>query len=118
MNKKLKRYLEDGDRVEGKIAELQEQLKGIRAAQKMEEDQEIVKSIRSMKLNGRELYSLLCSLQDGSVTFQGDFHFELPQKEVETEKNPAKPEKKENAVSEKVQESEDKGYEKKMEENY
>lgn len=70
MNKKLKKYLEDGERLEERIKELQEQLKGIRAAQEIEENREIVKSFRGLKLNGRELFSLLCGLQDGSVTLQ------------------------------------------------
>ena len=36
MNKKLMRYLDEADRTEAKIAELQEHLKGVRAAQKAE----------------------------------------------------------------------------------
>lgn len=70
MNKRLVRYLDEADRTEAKIAELQEHLKGVRAAQKAEEDIEIVKSIRSMKLNGRELLAVLNGLQDGSLKIQ------------------------------------------------
>ena len=67
LNKKLMRYLDEADRTEAKIAELQEHLKGVRAAQKAEEDIEIVKSIRSMKLDGRELLAMLTGLQDGTM---------------------------------------------------
>ena len=110
MNKKLKRYLDEGERVETKIAELQEQLKGIHEAQKMEEDQEIVKSIRSMKLNGRELFSLLCGLQEGSMVIRKDLNFKPPEMKPENGKNPSGAEKKENTVntaSEQAQERED-----------
>lgn len=67
MNKKLKKYLDEGDKIEARIAELQEQLQSVRSAQEMEENNEIVKSIRMMKLNGRELFDLLCGLQDGTM---------------------------------------------------
>lgn len=106
--------------MEEKNTELQEQLKGIRAAQKMEDDLEIVKSIRSMKLNGRDLFKLLCSLQNGNVTIQGNFHFEAPQKKGRRRNRQflKKREGAEKPTTEQMQESEDKGYEKKMEETY
>ena len=97
MNKKLMRYLDEADRTEAKIAELQEHLKGVRAAQKAEEDIEIVKSIRSMKLNGRELLAVLNGLQDGSLKIQcenepetkagsfGKDNHQMPVKESESE---------------------------------
>lgn len=113
MNKKLKRYLDEGERVESKIAELQEQLKGIHAAQKMEEDLEIVKSIRSMKLNGRDLFSLLCGLQEGSVVLKRDGTFVSPEEKQDTEKK----EQENAAVSERMPEREGKEHEKKMEED-
>lgn len=70
MNKKLKKYLDTGERMERQIAEMKEQLRAVRAAQELEENKEIVRSLRSMKLDSRELFSLLCGLQDGIVTFQ------------------------------------------------
>lgn len=70
MNKKLKKILEDRERTESKIAELQEQLKVLQAAQQAEENREIVKSIRGMKLSGRELLELLTAISDGTVTIQ------------------------------------------------
>lgn len=42
----------------------------VRAAQKKEEDNEIVRAIRSTKLGGRDLLALLENIQAGNVTFQ------------------------------------------------
>ena len=54
---------------EQQIAELEERLKTIRAAQKKEEDSEIIRAIRSTKMGGRELLALLDNIQAGNVTF-------------------------------------------------
>ena len=54
MNKKYKRYLDEIERTEAKIAELQEYLKITKAALKQEEELEMIKAIRSMKLKGRD----------------------------------------------------------------
>ena len=70
MSKRLKRLIEDEERTIAKIEELQEHLKEIRIARKQEEDLEIVRSIRSMKLGARELFSLLSGIQDGSVSIE------------------------------------------------
>ena len=51
-----------------RIAELQDFLKDIREARKKEEDQEIVRSIRSMKLGARDLFDLLTAIQDGNLS--------------------------------------------------
>ena len=51
------------------IAELEERLRTIRAAQKKEEDSEIIRAIRSTKMGGRELLALLDNIQAGNVTF-------------------------------------------------
>ncbi|NCB93967.1 MAG: DUF4315 family protein [Clostridia bacterium] len=72
MNRKLVRYLDEIVKTEGKIAELQEYLKSVRQAQKQEEDLEIVRSIRSMKLSGHDLMELLNGLQDGTLTIKTD----------------------------------------------
>lgn len=55
MNRKLKRYLEEEEKTVAKIAELQEHLKTLRIAKKQEEDTEIIRSIRGMKLDGRKI---------------------------------------------------------------
>ena len=70
MSKKLKKFLNDAEKTESKIAELEEYLRNVRAAQKKEEDNEIVRSIRSTKLGGRDLLALLENIQAGNVTFQ------------------------------------------------
>ena len=70
MNRKLKRYLEEEERTVAKIAELQEHLKTLRIAKKQEEDSEIIRSIRSMKLDGRTLFNVLNGIQDGGIDIQ------------------------------------------------
>lgn len=60
----------DAEKTESKIAELEEYLRNVRAAQKKEEDNEIVRAIRSTKLGGRDLLALLENIQAGNVTFQ------------------------------------------------
>ena len=72
MNRKIKRYLEEIERTEKKIEELQTYLKGVRVALKAEEENEMVKSIRSMKLNSHELFDLLNGIQDGTIVFQAE----------------------------------------------
>ena len=70
MSKKLKKFLNDAEKTESKIAELEEYLRNVRAAQKKEEDNEIVRAIRSTKLGGRDLLALLENIQAGNATFQ------------------------------------------------
>ena len=70
MSKKLKKFLNDAEKTESKIAELEEYLRNVRAAQKKEEDNEIVRAIRSTKLGGRDLLALLENIQAGNVPFQ------------------------------------------------
>ena len=69
MSKKLKKFLNDAEKTESKIAELEEYLRNVRAAQKKEEDSEIIRAIRSTKMGGRELLALLDNIQAGNVTF-------------------------------------------------
>ena len=70
MSKKLKKFLNDAEKTESKIAELEEYLRNVRAAQKKEEDNEIVRAIRSTKLGGRDLLALLENIQAGNLTLQ------------------------------------------------
>lgn len=72
LNRRIKRYLEEIDKTERKIAELQQYLKGVQSALKQEENNEMIKSIRGMKLSSKELFDLLNGIQDGSVRFQVD----------------------------------------------
>lgn len=69
MNRKIKKYLDEIEKTEKKIEELQRYLKGVRAALKEEENNEMIKTIRCMKLQGQELFDLLNGIQDGSVSF-------------------------------------------------
>ena len=46
MGKKLQKYLDEAEKTEQQIAELEERLRTIRAAQKKEEDSEIIRAIR------------------------------------------------------------------------
>lgn len=59
MGKKLQKYLDEAEKTEQQIAELEERLKTIQAAQKKEEDSEIIRAIRSTKMGGRELLALM-----------------------------------------------------------
>ena len=70
MSKKLKKFLNDAEKTESKIAELEEYLRNVRMAQKKEEDKEIVRAIRSTKLGGRALLALLENIEAVNVTFQ------------------------------------------------
>lgn len=70
MSKKLQKYLDEAEKTESRILELEEYLKQIRAAQKKEEESEMIRALRSTKLCGRELLALLENIQAGNVTFQ------------------------------------------------
>lgn len=70
MNKRIEKYLDEIEKTEKKIADLQVYLKGIKSSLKEEEEKEMVRSIRSMNLDRSDLLSFLRGLQDGSVTFQ------------------------------------------------
>lgn len=70
MNMKLKKILDDIQKTEDKIEELQEHLKRQNTLKQQMEDMEIIKSFRSMKLDSRELLVLLDGIQKGTVTIQ------------------------------------------------
>lgn len=70
MNMKLKKILDDIQKTEDKITELQEHLKRQNTLKQQMEDVEIIKSFRSMKLDSRELLVLLDGIQKGTVTIQ------------------------------------------------
>ena len=72
MNMKLKKLLNDIQKTEDKIAELQEHLKRQNTLRQQMEDIGIVKSFRSMKLDSRNLLVLLDGIQKGTVTIQMD----------------------------------------------
>ena len=70
MNRKLERVLDEIQRTEKKIAEWQEHLKGLNVRRKQMEDAEIIRSVRSMKLDSHELLEVLDSIQNGTMDFR------------------------------------------------
>ena len=68
MSRKLKRLIEEEEKTMARIGELQEYLKKVREARKNEEDLEIIKSIRSMKLGARDLFDLLTAISEGYLS--------------------------------------------------
>ena len=75
MNKKIKKYMEEIHKTEKKIADLQQYLKGLHAALKQEEDNEMIKSIRGMKLDSHALHDLLNGIQESEEEGTGSFVF-------------------------------------------
>lgn len=66
---RLERANDEVDRLERKIRMYQQQKKAAMERRKAVEDEEIVKSVRNLKLNRSELFELLKGLEDGSVGF-------------------------------------------------
>jgi len=90
MNKRIKRYLDEIEKTEAKIAELQKYLKGMKTALKEEEENEMIRSIRSLKMDRTDLLAFLDGIQDGSVTFrvnqdQVSDHEDINSEEANTE---------------------------------
>ena len=72
MNRRLNRVLDEIQKTERRIAEWQSRLKDLHAQRKLMEDAEILKSIRSTKLEGRELIEFLEKLQEDSQMLRPD----------------------------------------------
>ena len=72
MNMRLKKVLDDIQKTEDKILELQEYVKKLKIQKKQMEDAEIIKAIRSMKMGSREMLTFLDGIQKGTVTIQMD----------------------------------------------
>ncbi len=87
MNKRIKKYLEEIEKTEEKIEQLQSYVKGVRVALKQEEDNEIIKSIRSKKMSTEELVDFLSQIQDGSICLETRVKLqpETPQENKEEE---------------------------------
>lgn len=66
-NTKLNRILDEIKRAEEKIAAWQGHLEELNIRKKQLEDAEIIKSIRSMKLDSREMLAFLENIQNGTV---------------------------------------------------
>ena len=84
MNMKLKKVLNDIQKTEEQIAELQKHLKKQNDLKQQMEDIEIIKSFRSLKLDSRELLVLLDGIQKGTVTMQFDEEGNLSMDNQET----------------------------------
>ena len=72
MNMRLKKVLDDIQKTEDKILELQEYVKKLKIQKKQMEDAEIIKAIRSMKMDSREMLTFLDGIQNGTVSMQFD----------------------------------------------
>ncbi len=70
MNQKLVKVLDQIQKAEKRIAEWQEQLECLEQRKKQLEDEEILKGIRSMDLESRELLALLDGIQKGTASIQ------------------------------------------------
>lgn len=66
---KLKKILDEIQKTEERIAEWQEHLRELNVRKKQMEDMEIIKSIRSMKLDSRSLLKVLDGIQKGTMIF-------------------------------------------------
>ena len=85
MNMRLKKVLDDIQKTEGKILELQEYVKKLKIQKKQMEDAEIIKAIRSMKMDSREMLTFLDGIQNGTVTMQFDEEGNLSMDSSETD---------------------------------
>ena len=66
MNMRLKKVLDDIQKTENKILELQEHVRQLRIQKKQMEDAEIIKAIRSMKMDSRKMLTFLDGIQNGA----------------------------------------------------
>ena len=85
MNMRLKKVLDDIQKTEDKILELQEYVKKLKIQKKQMEDAEIIKAIRSMKIDSREMLTFLDGIQNGTVTMQFDEEGNLSMDSSETD---------------------------------
>ena len=85
MNMRLKKVLDDIQKTEDKILELQEYVKKLKIQKKQMEDAEIIKEIRSMKMDSREMLTFLDGIQNGTVTMQFDEEGNLSMDSSETD---------------------------------
>lgn len=111
MNMRLKKVLDDIQKTEEKIVELQEYVKRLKIQKKQMEDAEIIKAIRSMKMDSREMLTFLDGIQKGTVTMQFDEEGNLTVDELEEKPETEKAAETEHTSEKQVSEREDLGYE-------
>ena len=85
MNKKLSRVLDDIQKTEEKIAVWQEHLRELNTLRNQLEEKEIVKSFRSLKLEGRQMLEILEGIQNGTIPLINAGEDYLPGKAEEME---------------------------------
>ena len=85
MNMRLKKVLDDIQKTEDKILELQEYVKKLKIQKKQMEDAEIIKAIRSMKMDSRKMLTFLDGIQTGTVSMQFDEEGNLSMDSSETD---------------------------------
>lgn len=83
MSTKLNRVLDEIGRTEEKIAAWQEHLEELNIRKKQLEDDEIIKSIRSMKLDSREMLIFLENIRNGTVAIRQDQPAQAVQQEAD-----------------------------------
>lgn len=80
MNMRLKKVLDDIQKTENKILELQEHVRQLRIQKKQMEDAEIIKA----KMDSRKMLTFLDGIQNGTVTMQFDEEGNLSMDSSET----------------------------------
>ena len=68
MNKRIRKCLREEDQIDKKIAELLSQKADLEVARGQEEEKEIVRIIRGMKLEKHDLADLLDGLKSGEIS--------------------------------------------------
>ena len=68
MNRRIRKYLREEDQIDKKVAELLSQKADLEVARGQEEEKEIIKAIRGMKLDKHELADLLDGIQSGEIS--------------------------------------------------
>ena len=84
MNMRLKKVLDDIQKTENKILELQEHVRQLRIQKKQMEDAEIIKAIRSMKMDSRKMLTFLDGIQTGLLSIKIDSRHILSMDSSET----------------------------------
>jgi len=107
LNKKLNRVLDDIQKTEEKIAVWQEHLRELNVLREQLEEQEIVKSFRSLKLEGRQMLAVLEGIQNGTIPLGNAGEDDLPGKAEGMEPNEPETAEKRQMPENKAPESED-----------
>ncbi|MBQ6389426.1 MAG: DUF4315 family protein [Firmicutes bacterium] len=68
MNKRIRKCLREEDQIDKKIAELMSQKADLEVARGQEEEKEIIRIIRGMKLEKHDLADLLDGLKSGEIS--------------------------------------------------